>query len=57
MLEVFSDPARIDVCDERRPYGEERWIVQRLIQGRLYVVVYTLRGAGTRIISARKANR
>lgn len=43
--------------DERFSYGEERFIAHGPVEGRLYVVVYTLRGASTRIISFRKANR
>ncbi len=54
---VFLDPERVDAVDDRYDYGEERRIVYGKIDGRLYVVVYTLRGTGHRIISARRANR
>ena len=35
---------------------EQRWVSVGLIEGRLYVTVWTQRGAATRIISLRKAN-
>ncbi|MBI1779750.1 MAG: BrnT family toxin [Proteobacteria bacterium] len=54
---VFLDPDCVDVVDDRYDYGEERRIVYGKIEGRLYVVVYTLRGTVHRIISARRANR
>ncbi len=41
--------------DTRRDYGEERYQIYGRIQGRLYVVVCTLRSDVIRIISARKA--
>ncbi len=43
--------------DDRRDYGEERWIALAPIGQRLHVMVFTLRGAIVRIISLRKANR
>ncbi|MBP9201653.1 MAG: BrnT family toxin [Gemmatimonadales bacterium] len=42
--------------DLRRPYGESRFVAAGPVAGRLLVVVYTLRGATIRIISARRAN-
>lgn len=39
-----------------RNYGEMRWILYSLLNGRLMVCVYTLRGTRYRIISLRKAN-
>ena len=42
--------------DRRREYGERRWRVKALLDGRLHVCVYTLRGSHRRIISLRKAN-
>ena len=37
-------------------YGEDRYHLLGRIDGRAYIVVYTLRGPAVRIISARKAN-
>ncbi len=37
-------------------YGEDRYRLFGTIEGRAYVVVYTVRGSAIRIISARKAN-
>lgn len=46
----------IENVDERRNYRETRIRGLGEIDGRVYVVVYTLRGNNRRIISARKAN-
>jgi uncharacterized protein len=53
---VFLDPHRLDSADERREYDEERRLTLGMIEGRLFVVAYTLRGELVRLISARKAN-
>lgn len=53
---VFFDPDRLDEVDGRQDYGEERRIVIGEIEGRVFVVVYTLRGEAIRLISARKSN-
>ena len=37
-------------------YGEDRYRLLGTVDGRVYVVVYTVRGSAVRIISARKAN-
>lgn len=43
--------------DTRADYGEQRWIGAGKLQGRVMIVVYTLREHGVvRIISFRKAN-
>ena len=55
-LRVFFDPRRIVVEDRRWDYGEDRYKVLGMIEGRVYVVIYTVRGSALRIISARKAN-
>ena len=55
-LRVFFDPHRIVVQDRRWDYGEDRFRVLGMIQERVFVVVYTMRGSAIRIISARKAN-
>lgn len=53
---VFFDPCRITMQDVRENYGESRYVTFGHIEGRLFCVVYTLRGETIRIISARKAN-
>ena len=53
---VFLDPQRLDSEDTRRDYSEERWLTFGKIEGRLFAVAYTPRGAVIRLISARKAN-
>jgi uncharacterized DUF497 family protein len=42
--------------DNRKNYGEHRWILMGFLDERLVVAVYTLRGATYRILSMRKAN-
>lgn len=51
---VFQDPDRIDDFDDRE-YDEERWIVIGLVSSVIIHVIYTIRGGGIRLISARKA--
>lgn len=53
---IFLDPCFLAAPDDRKDYGEERRIAVGEVQGRVYVVVYTLRDEVARIISARKAN-
>lgn len=53
---VFFDTHRLDEPDRRKDYGEVRRIVIGEIEGRVFVVVYTLRGDVIRLISARKSN-
>jgi len=55
-VNAFHDPHRIVVQDRRRDYGEDRYRLLGAVDGRAYVVVYTVRGSTVRIISARKAN-
>ena len=56
-VRAFLDPHRIVAQDRRRDYGEDRYRLLGAIDGRTYVIVYTMRGSAIRIISARKANR
>ena len=55
-VRAFFDPQRIVAQDRRRDYGEDRYRLLGTIEGRAYVVVYTVRGSAIRIISDRKAN-
>jgi uncharacterized DUF497 family protein len=53
---AFADPDRVIRQDGRFNYGEDRYQLIGRIEGRLYVLIYTPRHDGIRIISARKAN-
>ena len=53
---AFLDPNRVIRADQRHEYGEERLQMLAQVQGRLFHVVFTMRGVAIRIISARKAN-
>jgi uncharacterized DUF497 family protein len=53
---MFDGTERIS-RDDRFVYGETRLIARGLINGRLFVCVFTDRGKARRIISLRKANR
>ena len=52
---VFKDPFAIEWLDEREPYGEDRFVIIGMAEGRLLYVAYTMRGEVIRIISARGA--
>jgi uncharacterized DUF497 family protein len=58
----LADAARLDIAaafvvpDERRAYGEARLQAYGLIDGRLHVLAFTMRGDVLRAISLRKAN-
>jgi uncharacterized DUF497 family protein len=55
--EIFSAPILV-FLDDRKSYGESRYIGMGEIQGRIMVIVYTERkGDVIRIISLRKANK
>jgi len=54
---VFYDPGRIEACDGREDYGEDRWATIGCAHAAVLYVVYTVRhGQTIRLISARKAN-
>ncbi len=56
-VRAFFDPDRIIKKDIRYDYGEKRYQLTSKIQGRVFVIVYTIRHSAIRIISARKANK
>jgi uncharacterized protein len=56
VIPAFGDPHRRVEIDDRRNYGGPRYRLYDRSEGRLFVVVSTLRGRTTWIISARKAN-
>jgi uncharacterized protein len=53
--EVFAGP-EFTASDDRRDYGEARFITAGFMRGRMVVVVWTLRGEARHVISMRKAN-
>ena len=53
--EVFEGET-ITGTDDRRDYGEARFITVGRLDGRMVVLVWTPRGGARRIISLRKAN-
>jgi uncharacterized protein len=53
--DVFKDPFAIEQLDDREDYGEDRFIIVGMVEGRLLFVAYTMRGETIRIISARGA--
>jgi len=57
VIASFFDPNRIVMQDHRWDYGEDRFQLYGMIDGRLFFLVYTVRNSVTRIISARKANQ
>jgi len=55
--EVFNDDNKVEVPDDRQDYGEKRTKIIGKAVDLILSVIYTLRGAATRIISARAAGR
>ena len=56
-VRAFLDPNRIISRDYRWDYGEKRYRLLGEIEGRVFVVIFTMRNFTLRIISARKANK
>jgi uncharacterized DUF497 family protein len=54
--EVFAGPT-IEYPDDRKDYGEQRWITIGFLGTKLVVIVSTQRVDCTRIISMRRAER
>lgn len=54
-VQVFAGSV-FDLEDDRKDYGEPRWITFGLLNERMVVLVWTPRGRGRHIISMRKAN-
>jgi uncharacterized protein len=52
---AFDDAFAVERIDRRERYGEDRFILLGMVQGRLLAVAYTLRGERVRVISARYA--
>ena len=54
-LMVFEGTT-VEIEDKRKNYGERRIICYGMLEGRMVVVGYTLRGAVRHVFSMRKAN-
>ena len=52
---AFLDPFALEWLDDRYGYGEERYAILGMVDGRILFVAYTLREEAIRIISARGA--
>ena len=52
---AFTDPFALDWLDESEDYGEDRFVVVGMAEGRLLYVAYVMRGERIRLISARLA--
>ena len=57
MAEVFADSRRLDFPDTRFDYGEERRVTIGRAMGRVFTVIYTVRGSVTWLITAWPSNR
>ena len=49
-------PPHLTRPDERKDYGEARFISAGTLSGRIVIIVWTPRGKARRIISMKKAN-
>ncbi|MDP1603373.1 MAG: BrnT family toxin [Legionella sp.] len=49
---AFDDPYAFEALDDREAYGEDRYLLLGMVDGRLLHVAYTYRGERTRIITA-----
>jgi uncharacterized protein len=54
---VFKDGFAVEVPDVDLSYGEARFVITGMVDGRLLRVVFTDRNRRTRIVSARKATK
>lgn len=55
---MFKDPFAIERLDDRQDYGEERFVLIGMAEGKvLLFVAYTERGERIRLISARRATQ
>jgi uncharacterized protein len=55
---VFNDPLAVEFVDDREDYGEERFVIAGMAEGRiLLLVAFNERDERIRIISARRATQ
>lgn len=57
LAEAFEWDTALVETDDRHDYNEERFVAIGLIDVRVHVLVFTVRGEAIRVISLRKANR
>jgi uncharacterized protein len=57
VIPAFYSTEAFIMQDNRKDYGEERFIILCPLDGRMLHVTYTARGTAARIISARRANK
>ena len=57
MVTKFDFDSAIFTTDTRKDYGEMRTRALGFIGGKLYALVFTMRGSALRVISLRRANR
>ena len=55
VISVFTDPNVLSEHDQRWDYGEERFRALGVVEGKVFVVVFTKRQNAIRIILARRA--
>ena len=53
--QIFSGRT-IDLIDDRKVYGEVRWVTYGVLNGRMVALVWTPRDQNRHIISMRKSN-
>lgn len=53
----FEFGSALVAVDDRKSYGEARYIALGLLDGRIHVLVFTETATGIRVISFRKANK
>jgi uncharacterized DUF497 family protein len=56
-VDVFKDVFAIEFSDDRKDYGEERFVIVGIVDGNLLSVIYTERQDVIRLISARRATK
>jgi uncharacterized protein len=56
IVERFQFDTAVITIDDRKDYGEVRYRAFGTIGGRLHVLIFTARGAQTRLISLRRPN-
>jgi hypothetical protein len=54
-IRAFDDASAVERLDDRADYGEDRYSILGMVDGRLLYVAYTVREDVIRIISARGA--
>ncbi len=53
---VLEDENRLEILDTRFDYDEDRFITYGMVEGNVWVCVYTTRQSFIRVISVRKEN-